>query len=272
MTLPYCHFQYLDCTQNRFENGAWTAPVIEEIVTLGSIISADLLFEVHHGYPPTRFGIACRFMGKLEKDPREAKFKEEKDGITAANSTAVKTWKELGVSGPHPIGYKKIPWEIIQGQILEANRNRRRIKLKHGYLPTNAQVKKAKKIKPTAPPPAPKPSVGATKGYPKIFAETGHPSDDLHIVPYIRERGIRANRVWKHYKVILDGTVFVECCHCSRRLYHHEFTVEHLKPRALGGGDNIENLRPSCWKCNQIRPCEDISHKFSPNPTAGKEK
>lgn len=65
----------------------------------------------------------------------------------------------------------------------------------------------------------------------------------------------RRDMVWDRYAI--DG--LVQCIHCGARVPKALFTVEHLKPVLLGGGDEIENLRPSCGPCNWRRPVEDIS-------------
>ena len=38
-----------------------------------------------------------------------------------------------------------------------------------------------------------------------------------------------------------------------------ELTVDHFKPRAVGGTDELDNLVYACWKCNQFK------HDFWPN-------
>lgn len=38
-----------------------------------------------------------------------------------------------------------------------------------------------------------------------------------------------------------------------------EMTVDHYMPRAVGGGDELDNLVYACWKCNQYK------HGFWPN-------
>ena len=40
------------------------------------------------------------------------------------------------------------------------------------------------------------------------------------------------------------------CCYCREFFPPHKLTFEHLKPRSEGGGNNIENLRMACQKCN----------------------
>lgn len=70
--------------------------------------------------------------------------------------------------------------------------------------------------------------------------------------------------VWEEYKItFVTGREMIQCCHCWKLFSFDEFTVEHLKPKSLGGGDEMPNLRASCKWCNWTRPVEDISHRFT---------
>lgn len=42
-----------------------------------------------------------------------------------------------------------------------------------------------------------------------------------------------------------------EYCHASERWQYVSFTVDHVKPRSLGGGDGLENLALACFHCNR---------------------
>ena len=37
------------------------------------------------------------------------------------------------------------------------------------------------------------------------------------------------------------------------RYYSNRFTVDHFIPRILGGGDELKNLVPACYKCNSMK-------------------
>jgi hypothetical protein len=41
------------------------------------------------------------------------------------------------------------------------------------------------------------------------------------------------------------------CQYCGRRVPDVVLEVDHIIPRAEGGGDEIENLVTSCWECNR---------------------
>lgn len=40
------------------------------------------------------------------------------------------------------------------------------------------------------------------------------------------------------------------CAYCGKKIAYKDMQVDHVKPRHLGGADNIENLTPSCRACN----------------------
>ena len=40
------------------------------------------------------------------------------------------------------------------------------------------------------------------------------------------------------------------CAYCGNTITYSQMQVDHIKPKYLGGKDNIENLRPSCRACN----------------------
>lgn len=39
------------------------------------------------------------------------------------------------------------------------------------------------------------------------------------------------------------------CSYCGRVL-DDTFHIDHLKPKCLGGSNNINNYVPACWRCN----------------------
>jgi len=41
-----------------------------------------------------------------------------------------------------------------------------------------------------------------------------------------------------------------KCWYCQTKLTLATMTIDHYEPRALGGSDHIDNLRPSCQRCN----------------------
>lgn len=43
------------------------------------------------------------------------------------------------------------------------------------------------------------------------------------------------------------------CCYCGTPLGFQEITIEHVKPRCIGGSNDITNLLPCCDDCNKLR-------------------
>ena len=42
-----------------------------------------------------------------------------------------------------------------------------------------------------------------------------------------------------------------EYCHASENWQYVKFTVDHIKPRSIGGDDSFENLALACFHCNR---------------------
>lgn len=43
------------------------------------------------------------------------------------------------------------------------------------------------------------------------------------------------------------------CFWCGNLLPENQLTIDHLKPKSLGGSNNLENLRLACFPCNNSR-------------------
>lgn len=63
----------------------------------------------------------------------------------------------------------------------------------------------------------------------------------------------RRQMVWKQHRFSHEGAQKVRCWNCERILGRKEFTVDHILKVKHGGGDELENLRPSCEPCNAGR-------------------
>ena len=57
----------------------------------------------------------------------------------------------------------------------------------------------------------------------------------------------------KETKVLLYNTQNKKCGGCGLVLPERNLTVDHIKPRSKGGGDEIENLQLLCSHCNSIK-------------------
>lgn len=64
--------------------------------------------------------------------------------------------------------------------------------------------------------------------------------------------------------------VFARYGHACWRCGAYADTVDHIVPRVLGGGHNIENLRPSCGPCNYSSGAS-VGNRLRP-PLTGAQK
>lgn len=55
-----------------------------------------------------------------------------------------------------------------------------------------------------------------------------------------------------------------KCPYCDRDLKRKELTIDHLYPKCRGGSNEINNLVPSCCKCNQGKGCKVLEDCVSP--------
>lgn len=50
---------------------------------------------------------------------------------------------------------------------------------------------------------------------------------------------------------LFKGRKTAPCCYCGITLTHGTATLEHVKPKALGGSNSLDNLALACFACNQ---------------------
>lgn len=48
------------------------------------------------------------------------------------------------------------------------------------------------------------------------------------------------------------------CAYCGYELEYKDMQVEHIKPRCVGGTNDIENLLPTCRLCNHYKRGNDL--------------
>ena len=67
---------------------------------------------------------------------------------------------------------------------------------------------------------------------------------------------VKKNMVWEHYM----GNVFADKCLCCRQnmINANSFSCGHVKAEILGGGLELENLRPICVSCNSSMGTENM--------------
>ena len=53
------------------------------------------------------------------------------------------------------------------------------------------------------------------------------------------------------YRIAITNSLYPECPWCKQPIKAtQELTIDHIKPKAFGGTDNIENLQPMHKECN----------------------
>lgn len=63
----------------------------------------------------------------------------------------------------------------------------------------------------------------------------------------------RSARKRRAKRELFAGAEYARCAHCDVLLAFDEATLDHVKPKSLGGTDRRSNLRLSCLPCNQRR-------------------
>lgn len=74
------------------------------------------------------------------------------------------------------------------------------------------------------------------------------PSPDHYLQNLITMTSPEAKRMWRR---AIKEHFNCQCVYCGNHYELHELTLDHVRPRCLGGEDLTSNLVPSCWKCNQ---------------------
>jgi len=87
------------------------------------------------------------------------------------------------------------------------------------------------------------------------------------LVEYVRKRG---NKIWMHrkmstgyisgtkkYDVLVRAKLHCELCGISNEVRALE--VDHIKPRRMGGSDDISNLQALCYRCNAMKRDRDTT-------------
>lgn len=48
------------------------------------------------------------------------------------------------------------------------------------------------------------------------------------------------------------------CSYCGVSITYRRMTIDHVLPRCRGGSDEIDNLYPSCYDCNDLKGFETL--------------
>ena len=93
------------------------------------------------------------------------------------------------------------------------------------------------------------------------------PTPDHYLQHLIAMTSPEAKRLWR--RAIKEH--FGNCCvYCGESYELHELTLDHVRPKSLGGEDLTSNLVPACHKCNQDKGSNHwlqwMRNKFGMNP------
>ena len=93
------------------------------------------------------------------------------------------------------------------------------------------------------------------------------PTPDHYLQHLIAMTSPEAKRLWR--RAIKEH--FGNCCvYCGESYELHELTLDHVRPKSLGGEDLTSNLVPACHKCNQDKGSNHwlqwMRNKFGINP------
>ena len=76
-----------------------------------------------------------------------------------------------------------------------------------------------------------------------------------------------AKRLWRR---AIKEHFNCTCVYCGESYELHELTLDHVRPKSLGGEDLTSNLVPACHKCNQDKGSNHwlqwMRDKFGMNP------
>ena len=76
------------------------------------------------------------------------------------------------------------------------------------------------------------------------------PSPDDYIYNLIAMTSPEAKRLWRRsIKEHFDCT----CVYCGETYDINELTLDHVRPKSMGGENLTSNIVPACQKCNQSK-------------------
>lgn len=74
------------------------------------------------------------------------------------------------------------------------------------------------------------------------------PSPEDYLYNLITMTSPEAKRLWR--RAIKEKFNNI-CVYCGDKYEQHELTLDHVRPKCMGGQDLTSNLVPSCRRCNQ---------------------
>jgi len=93
------------------------------------------------------------------------------------------------------------------------------------------------------------------------------PTSEHYLQNLIAMKSSDAHRLWR--KAIKEANNY-ECIYCGERHYEHNLTIDHVRPRTMGGANTTSNCVPACKSCNQSKGSMNwvdwFRDNFPPNP------
>ena len=93
------------------------------------------------------------------------------------------------------------------------------------------------------------------------------PTSEHYLQNLIAMKSSDAHRLWR--KAIKEANNY-ECIYCGERHYEHNLTIDHVRPRTMGGANTTSNCVPACKSCNQSKGSmnwvEWFRDNFPPDP------
>lgn len=75
--------------------------------------------------------------------------------------------------------------------------------------------------------------------------------------------GITANAVVKWHRVNqIDDGIHYDLFYLGKNKKNTLFTIDHIIPKSKGGKNNIENLQPMCYDCNNKKDDKIIKYEI----------
>ena len=76
------------------------------------------------------------------------------------------------------------------------------------------------------------------------------PTSEHYLQNLIAMKSSDAHRLWR--KAIKEANNY-ECIYCGESHYEHNLTIDHVRPRTMGGANTTSNCVPACKSCNQSK-------------------
>lgn len=62
----------------------------------------------------------------------------------------------------------------------------------------------------------------------------------------------------KKKRMEVYGKYHGHCAYCGKVMEYKDMQVDHIKPKRMYGSDDIDNLNPSCRRCNHYKRADDL--------------